>query len=29
MEKSLEKMLGESQKKPFKHTNARFDVEVH
>ena len=28
MEKSLEKMLGESQKKPFKHTNAKFDVEV-
>ncbi len=28
MEKSLEKTLGESQKKPFKHTNAKFDVEV-
>ena len=29
MEKSLEKMLGESQKKPFKFTNARFDIEVY
>ena len=29
MEKSLEKMLGESQKKPFKFTNSRFDIEVY
>ena len=28
MEKSLERMLGETQKKPFKYTNSRFDVEV-
>lgn len=27
-EKSLERMLGESQKKFFKHTNAKFDVEA-
>jgi len=27
-EKSLERMLGESQKKFFKHTNARFDIEA-
>jgi hypothetical protein len=27
MEKSLERMLGETQKKPFKYTNSRFDVE--
>jgi hypothetical protein len=29
MEKALEKMLGESQKKPFKFTNSRFDIEVY
>jgi len=28
MEKSLERMLGETQKRPFKFTNSRFDVEV-
>ena len=27
-EKSLERMLGESQKKFFKHTNAKFNVEI-
>jgi hypothetical protein len=29
MEKSLEKMLGESKKKTFKFTNSRFDIEVY
>jgi hypothetical protein len=28
MEKSLERMLEETQKKPFKYTNSRHDVEV-
>lgn len=27
-EKSLERMLGEAQKRHFKHTNSRYDVEV-